>query len=69
MLVDTLGHLLALYLTPINEQGRARVAKRVEAVQGTVNQSVRVSEQGCPCFLFEHRTQLNVLTSSRWHTH
>ena len=33
MAVDTLGHLLALHVTPADEQDRSQVGKLVQAVQ------------------------------------
>ncbi len=41
--VDTLGHLLALHVTPANEQDRAQVAELAEAVQAATGQSVEVA--------------------------
>jgi transposase len=41
--VDTLGHLLALKVTPANEQDRAQVADLTEAVQKATGQSVQVA--------------------------
>ena len=41
--VDTLGHLLALHVTPADEQDRAQVAELAEAVQGATGQSVEVA--------------------------
>jgi transposase len=41
--VDTLGHLLALLVTPANEQDRAQVAALAEAVQETTGQSVELA--------------------------
>lgn len=38
--VDTLGHLLALHVTPANEQDRAQVAELAEAVQEATGESV-----------------------------
>jgi transposase len=38
--VDTLGHLLALFVTPANEQERAWVGELVEAVQEATGESV-----------------------------
>src|SRR5580700_8229849 len=38
--VDTLGHLLALHVTPANEQDRAQVAKLAAAVQVVTGQHV-----------------------------
>jgi transposase len=38
--VDTLGHLLALHVTPANEQDRAQVATLAEAVQEATGESV-----------------------------
>lgn len=40
--VDTLGHLLALWVTPANEQERAQVADLAQAVQAATGQSVQV---------------------------
>src|SRR5512134_3357144 len=36
--VDTLGHLLALHITPANEQDRAQVATLAQAVQSVTEQ-------------------------------
>ena len=41
--VDTLGHLLALHVTPANEQDRAHVAALAEAVQKATGQSVELA--------------------------
>ena len=41
--VDTLGHLLALHVTPADEQDRAQVAELAEAVQEATGQSVEVA--------------------------
>ena len=41
--VDTLGHLLALKVTPANEQERAQVAELARAVQGATGESVEVA--------------------------
>ena len=41
--VDTLGHLLALHVTPANEQDRAQVATLCEAVQQATNESVELA--------------------------
>lgn len=41
--VDTLGHLLALHVTPANEQDRAQVGQLAQAVQQTTGQSVQVA--------------------------
>jgi transposase len=38
--VDALGHLLALHVTPANEQERARVGELAEAVQKATGESV-----------------------------
>lgn len=40
--VDTLGHLLALIVTPADEQDRAQVAALAEAVQGVTGESVEL---------------------------
>jgi len=40
--VDTLGHLLALHVTPADEQDRAQVAELAEAVQDATGRSVEV---------------------------
>src|SRR5262245_24270021 len=41
--VDTLGHLLALLVTPANEQERAHVAALAEHVQGATGEAVEVA--------------------------
>src|SRR5258708_23488347 len=41
--VDTLGHLLALQVTPANEQERAQVAELAEAVQAVTRGRVEVA--------------------------
>ena len=41
--VDTLGHLLALHVTPANEQDRARVGVLAEAVQEVTAESVELA--------------------------
>jgi transposase len=41
--VDTLGHLLALHVTPADEQDRAQVADLAEAVQEATGQTVEVA--------------------------
>ena len=41
--VDTLGHLLALHVTPANEQDRAQVAELAQAVQSVTEQNVEVA--------------------------
>ena len=41
--VDTLGHLLALHVTPADEQDRAQVGELAEAVQEATGQSVEVA--------------------------
>lgn len=41
--VDTLGHLLALLVTPANEQERAQVAELAEQVQDVTGESVEVA--------------------------
>lgn len=43
MAVDTLGHLLALHVTPANEQERAQVAELSEQVQETTGNTVKVA--------------------------
>ena len=43
MAVDTLGHLLALHVTPANEQDRAQVATLCEAVQAVTGESVELA--------------------------
>jgi transposase len=48
--VDTLGHLLALRVTPANEQDRAQVGELAQAVQVAAEQKVQVAfgDQGYP---------------------
>ena len=41
--VDTLGHLLALYVTPANEQDRAQVRDLAQQVQEVTGQSVEIA--------------------------
>ena len=41
--VDTLGHLLALLVTPANEQERAQVAELAKQVQEATNEAVEVA--------------------------
>jgi transposase len=41
--VDTLGHLLALFVSPANEQERAWVGEVAEAVQGATGESVELA--------------------------
>jgi transposase len=41
--VDTLGHLLALYVTPADEQDRAQVQELAQQVQEATEQSVKVA--------------------------
>lgn len=43
MAVDTLGHLLALHVTPAHEQDRAQVGQLAQAVQEATGQSVEVA--------------------------
>lgn len=43
MAVDTLGHLLALLVTPANEQERAQVAELAEQVQEATGEAVEVA--------------------------
>lgn len=43
MAVDTLGHLLALLVTPANEQERAQVAELAKRVQEVTNEHVEVA--------------------------
>ena len=41
--VDTLGHLLAMYVTPANEQDRAQVAELAERVQEETGETVEIA--------------------------
>jgi transposase len=41
--VDTLGHLLALAVTPANEQDRAQVGQLAQAVQAVVEEPVQIA--------------------------
>ena len=43
MAVDTLGHLLALLVTPASDQERAQVAELAAAVQAATGQSVQLA--------------------------
>jgi transposase len=41
--VDTLGHLLAIHVTPANEQDRAQVSKLCEDLQATTGERVEIA--------------------------
>jgi hypothetical protein len=41
--VDTLGHLLALHVSPADEQDRARAGELAEAVQEATGESVELA--------------------------
>jgi transposase len=41
--VDTLGHLLALAVTPANEQDRAQVGQLAQAIQAAVEEAVHLA--------------------------
>jgi Transposase DDE domain len=43
MAVDTLGNLLAVHITPANEQERAQVAEPARQVQHVTGQTVKVA--------------------------
>jgi len=43
MAVDTLGHLLALHITPADEQDRAQVAQLAQQVQAVTGEAVQVA--------------------------
>jgi transposase len=43
MAVDTLGHLLALHVTPANEQDRTQVAHLTEEIQAVTENSVEIA--------------------------
>jgi transposase len=43
MAVDTLGHVLALLVTPANEQDRAQVGQLAQAVQAATVETVEVA--------------------------
>ena len=43
MAVDTLGHLLALHVTAVDEQDRTQVAQLAQAVQAATDQSVELA--------------------------
>ncbi|MBE0692479.1 MAG: IS5 family transposase [Aquamicrobium sp.] len=43
MAVDTLGHLLALHVTPANADDRAEVERMAKAIQGATDQSVEIA--------------------------
>lgn len=51
MAVDTLGHLLALYVTPANEQERAQVGQLAQQVQQVTGDSVKVAFVDLPSLL------------------
>jgi len=41
--VDTLGHLLALHVTPANEQDRAQIGELAKAIQAVVDEKVELA--------------------------
>jgi transposase len=43
MAVDTLGHLLAILVTPVNEQERAQVGELAEPIQEVIEDSVEIA--------------------------
>jgi transposase len=43
MAVDPLGHLLAVHVTPANEQGRTQVQELAQQVQRVSDQTVRLA--------------------------
>jgi len=43
MAVDTLGHLLALHVTPANEQDRAQVGELAKSIQAVVEEKVKLA--------------------------
>ena len=45
--VDTLGHLLALHVTPANEQDRAQVGELAAAVPEVTGGTVELADLGC----------------------
>ncbi len=63
--VDTLGHLLALHVTPADEQDRAQVGVLAEAVQEVTGESVAIAfvDQGdtAAAAAAEHRIRLEVV--------
>jgi transposase len=65
--VDTLGHLLALHVTPANTDGRAEVGARAEAVQESTGESLRLAfaDQGYtgerPAAAAEHGITLEIV--------
>jgi len=62
--VDTLGHLLALHVTPANEQDRAQVEELAQAVQELTDQSVTLAyvDQGYPGDNAKHAAQASGIT-------
>ena len=63
--VDTLGHLLALLVTPANEQERAQVAELAEAVQAVTGEHVELAyvDQG---YTGQSRRPRPPRTASSW---
>ena len=59
MAVDTLGQLVALTVTPANEQERAQVKELCEAVQAATGESVKVAwaDQGYTYLVFHDNWQ------------
>ena len=66
--VDTLGHLLALRVTPANDQDRAQVAALAEAVQEVTGQTVEVAfvDQGYTGRAGRPRTPRRTASAWRW---
>ena len=65
MAVDTLGHLLALHLTPANVDDRAEIGRLTDAIQEATGESVTLAyvDQG---YTGETAAKLPGSEASRW---
>lgn len=65
--VDMLGHLLALHVTPANEQDRAQVEQLAAAVQEATSGSVELAyvDQGYTGKAAEHGIRLHVFKDTQ----
>ncbi|GGC58289.1 hypothetical protein GCM10010994_16530 [Chelatococcus reniformis] len=46
MAVDTLGHMLALHVTPASDDDRSQVGRMAEAIKAATDESVDIADQG-----------------------
>ena len=64
--VDTLGHLLALLVTPANEQERAQVGKLAEQVQAATHRSLKLAYVDQALHASKHLPRKPPNTASSW---